>query len=309
MLHKQSRAVYQQLAGGVRFFGPCRGPELTVLYLRPRTLEEAVHALAESRGTILSGGTDFFPSLGERTPTIPVIDISAVSELKGIHFRSDTIQIGGRTTWHEMLEAPLPRGFDGLKAAAREVGSVQIQNVATVAGNLCNASPAADGIPALMALDAEVSLASASGLRQIPLANFVLGNRRTARRPDEILSSVTVPRRLENSASAFLKLGARRYLVISIVMVAANLVIDERGKITEALLAVGACSASAVRLRELEESLRGVTAGPDIGKLVKLEHLAGLSPIDDVRATAAYRRDAAQVLVERALEACVERAA
>jgi CO/xanthine dehydrogenase FAD-binding subunit len=279
------------------------------LYLRPRTLEEAVHALAESRGTILSGGTDFFPSLGDRAMSTPVIDISAVSELKAIHSTSDTIQIGARTTWREILESPLPRGFDGLKAAAREVGSVQIQNVATVAGNLCNASPAADGIPALLALDAEVTLVSVSGVRRMPLTHFILGNRRTMRRPDEILSAVTVPRRLENSVSAFLKLGARRYLVISIAMVAANLVVDERGKITEALLAVGACSASALRLRELERSLRGVTVGPGIGKLVRPQHLGELSPIDDMRATATYRRDAAQVLVERALEACVEVAA
>jgi CO/xanthine dehydrogenase FAD-binding subunit len=282
---------------------------MTLLYLRPRTLNEAVHALAESRGTILSGGTDFFPSLGDGTPTTPVIDISAVSELKGIHSTSDTIQIGGRTTWHEILEAPLPRGFDGLKSAAREVGCVQIQNMATIGGNLCNASPAADGIPALLALDAGVTLVSVSGIRRMPLANFVLGNRRTMRRADEILASVTVPRRLENSAAAFLKLGARRYLVISIAMVAANLLIDERGQIAEALLAVGACSASPLRLRELEQFLRGVTAGQGIGKLVKPGHLADLSPIDDLRATAAYRRDAAQVLVARALEACVERAA
>ena len=282
---------------------------MTYLYLQPRSLDEAVRALAETRGTILSGGTDFFPSLADRALNTPVIDISAVSELKGIHSTSDAIKIGGRTTWQEILQAPLPRGFDGLKAAAREVGSVQIQNVATVAGNLCNASPAADGIPALLALDAEVTLASTSGIRQMPLVNFVLGNRWTMRRPDEILSAVIVPRRLENSASAFLKLGARRYLVISIAMVAANLVMDERGTISEALLAVGACSASALRLRELEQSLRGVTVTPGIGNLVKPEHFEELSPIDDFRATAAYRGDAAQVLVKRALEACVERAA
>jgi CO/xanthine dehydrogenase FAD-binding subunit len=282
---------------------------MTLLYFRPRTLKEAVHTLAESRGTILSGGTDFFPSLGDQTVTTPIVDISAVTELKGIHSAHDTICIGGRTTWNEILEAPLPRGFDGLKAAAREVGSVQIQNVATVAGNLCNASPAADGIPALLALDAELTLASVAGVRRMPLVNFVLGNRRTMKRPDEILSAVTVPRRLENSASTFLKLGSRRYLVISIAMVAANLVIDERGEITEVLVAVGACSASALRLRELEQCLRGVTAEPGIGRLVKQEHLAELSPIDDMRATAAYRKEVAQVLVARALEAAVERAA
>jgi CO/xanthine dehydrogenase FAD-binding subunit len=277
------------------------------LYLRPRSLVEAVQALAESRGTILSGGTDFFPSLGDKVLNKPVIDISAVADLKGIHTTKDTIRFGGRTTWREISETPLPCGFDGLKAAAREVGSIQIQNVATVAGNLCNASPAADGIPALLALDAEITLASVSGLRRVPLANFVLGNRRTMKREDEILSEVTVPRRLENSASAFLKLGTRRYLVISIAMVAANLVMDERGQISEALLAVGACSASALRLRGLEQFLRGIAARPGIGRLVKQEHLAELSPIDDVRAAAAYRRDAALVLAQRALEACVER--
>jgi CO/xanthine dehydrogenase FAD-binding subunit len=240
--------------------------------------------------------------------TTPIVDVSAVTELKGIRSANDTICIGGSTTWNEILEAPLPRGFDGLKAAAREVGSVQIQNVATVAGNLCNASPAADGIPALLALDAEVTLASVAGVRRMPLSNFVLGNRRTMRRPDEILSAVTVPRRLENSASTFLKLGSRRYLVISIAMVAANLVIDERGEITEVLVAVGACSASALRLRELEQCLRGVMAEPGIGRAVKQEHLAELSPIDDMRATAAYRKEVVQVLVARALEAAVERA-
>ena len=150
---------------------------MTLLYYRPRTLEEAVHALAESRGTILSGGTDFFPSLGDQTVTTPIVDISAVTELKGIHSANDTICIGGRTTWNEILEAPLPRGFDGLKGAAREVGSVQIQNVATVAGNLCNASPAADGIPALLALDAEVTLASVAGVRRMPLAKVCRSHR------------------------------------------------------------------------------------------------------------------------------------
>ena len=289
----------------MRFFGA----EITLLYLRPRSLEEAVQALAESRGTILSGGTDFFPALGDRVPNKPIIDISAVADLKGIHSTKDTIRFGGRTTWREITETPLPRGFDGLKAAAREVGSIQIQNVATVAGNLCNASPAADGIPALLALDAEITLASVSGLRRIPLANFVLGNRRTMKREDEILSEVTVPRRLENSASTFLKLGSRRYLVISIAMVAVNLVIDERGKIAEALLAVGACSASALRLRGLEQNLSGVAARPGIGHLVRQEHLAELSPIGDARATAGYRREAALVLTKRALEACVERVA
>lgn len=279
------------------------------MYLRPTSLEEAVYALAASGGTILSGGTDFFPALGDQPVTTPVIDISAVPEIKGIVTTQHHIRIGGRTTWSEILAAPLPRGFDALKAAAREVGSVQIQNTGTVAGNLCNASPAADGVPALLALDAEVTLASAAGARSIPLAEFILGNRKTARRPDEILTTIAIPRRLENTSATFLKLGARRYLVISIAMVAANLLTDRNGRITEVLIAVGSCSAKAQRLRELESALLGHVAQPGIAKTVKPQHLAPLSPIDDVRATAAYRSEAAQVLVGRALEACVEKIA
>jgi CO/xanthine dehydrogenase FAD-binding subunit len=276
------------------------------LFLRPTTLEEAVHALAKSRGTILSGGTDFFPALVDRPMTSPVIDISGVAEIKGIRTAEEHIHIGGRTTWSEIVAAPLPRGFAGLKAAALEVGGKQIQNLGTIAGNLCNASPAADGVPALLALDAEVTLASVAGRRSVPLREFLVGNRKTTRQPEEILISITVPRRLENSASTFRKLGSRRYLVISIVMVAANLLTDRSGRITEALVAVGACSARAQRLPLLERDLTGEIARPDIGHAVKPEHLRSLLPIDDVRATSAYRKEAAQVLVRRALQACVE---
>jgi CO/xanthine dehydrogenase FAD-binding subunit len=274
-------------------------------YLRPATLQEALEALAESRGVILSGGTDFFPARVDRPITGAVVDISGVRELHGISIGPDRIVIGGRTTWSEIAASSLPRGFDGLKAAAREVGSVQIQNFGTVAGNLCNASPAADGVPPLLALDAEVTLASVSAARTMPLAEFILGNRRTARRPDEIMTSIAIPRRLENASSSFLKLGARRYLVISIVMAAATLLIDERGCIAEARVAVGSCSAQARCLAALERTLIGTPAQRGIGDLAAADHIRALAPIDDVRATAAYRNDAALAIVRRALESCV----
>src|SRR5580658_5069203 len=274
-------------------------------FLQPATLAEAVQALAETRGVVLSGGTDFFPARVDRPITETVIDISRVRELKGISIEAERIVIGGRTTWSEIAGAALPRGFDGLKSAAREVGSIQIQNFGTVAGNLCNASPAADGVPPLLTLDAEVHLASASGTRAMPLADFILGNRKTARRADEILTSVSVPRRLENAASSFLKLGARRYLVISIVMVAVTILADERGCVAEARIAVGSCSAVARRLRRLEESLVGAAARRGLGKLVTADYFDAISPIDDVRGTAAYRRDASVTLVQRAIDACV----
>jgi CO/xanthine dehydrogenase FAD-binding subunit len=277
------------------------------LYLRPETLDEALEALAHTRGTILSGGTDLFPAFAGDHLKGPVIDISGISELKGVHFSESHFVIGGRTTWSELLAAPLPRGFDGLRAAAREIGGVQIQNQGTVAGNVCNASPAADGVAALLALEAEVTLASHNGSRTISLADFVQGNRKTERQPEEILTDVRVPRRWENAASSFLKLGARRYLVISIVMVAANLLVGSDRRIREASIVVGSCSATATRLVELERDLAGAAVGGPIREVVRAEHFSRLSPIDDVRATAAYRQEAAQTLVRRALDDCASK--
>jgi CO/xanthine dehydrogenase FAD-binding subunit len=274
-------------------------------YFRPRSLSEAVEALRSSGGQILAGGTDFYPALGDRPVRAPVVDITAVSEIRTIEILPNEIQIGGGATWTQLLAASLPRAFDALKLAAREVGSVQIQNRGTVAGNLCNASPAADGIPPLLALDAEVELVSSHGTRRMPLDDFVLGNRKTAREPGEILARVIVPREEESAASAFLKLGARRYLVISISMVAVILATEQSGKVRTARVAVGSCAARAQRLRELERELPGQDARRGLGGIVVARHLAALSPIDDIRSTAEYRRDASLTLIRRAIEACV----
>ena len=272
------------------------------MYLRPTTLEEAVEALWQSGGDVLAGGTDFYPALGERIPTRPIVDITRVREIRGISSEPDFFRIGGGTTWTEVIKAPLPACFDALKAAAREIGSVQIQNRGTVAGNLCNASPAADSVPALLVLDAEVELKSRDAIRRVAVKDFILGNRKTARRNDEILSAVIVPRTLENAASAFLKLGARCYLVISISMVAIVLNI-ESGRVRQARVAVGSCSVRAQRLTELEQELIGAPLGK-IPELVAARHVQSLSPINDVRATADYRLDSAVTLVRRALQQC-----
>jgi CO/xanthine dehydrogenase FAD-binding subunit len=278
------------------------------LYLKPKSLNEAVSLLESTGGQILAGGTDFYPALGERLPQGNVVDITAIDEIRGISRQADYIRIGGLTTWTEVIRAPLPTCFDALKEAAREVGSVQIQNRGTVAGNLCNASPAADGVPPLLALDAEVELVSKAGKRQIALGQFLIGNRKTLRVADEILTAVLVPRRLENAASAFLKLGARRYLVISISMVAAVLERNKSGHVAEARVAVGSCSATARCLTELQKDLVGRIASGEIADAVRPEHLSSLSPIDDIRATAEYRLDASLTLVRRALTTCMGRA-
>ena len=144
-----------------------------------------------------------------------------------------------------------PPQFDGLKLAAREVGGVQIQNRGTLAGNICTASPAGDGAPNLLALDAGIELASRHGRRTVPMADFIDGYRHTACRADEIVTAILVPKRSDATRSHFLKLGARKYLVISIVMVAGVIELDRQSRIASAHLAIGSCSAVPQRLPAL----------------------------------------------------------
>jgi CO/xanthine dehydrogenase FAD-binding subunit len=249
---------------------------------------------------VLAGGTDHFPArVGERRNE-DILDLTGVAELRGIRKTASGWRIGATTTWTEVLQAKLPPLFDVLKLAAREVGGVQIQNAGTVAGNLCNASPAADGVPALLALNASVELASLSGGRTLPLEQFVLGPRKTALRPDEIVVAVHVPAPRGAAHSHFRKLGARKYLVISIAMVAA-VIETERKVVQAARIAVGACAPVALRLNGLEEALVGRKADETLGKFCEAAHVAPLKPIDDVRGSAQYRREVALTLVRRTL--------
>jgi N-methylhydantoinase B len=264
-------------------------------YHRPRSLEHALAIRAAQDVSVIAGGTDIYPALAARRgwgdPAQPaMLDISAIPGLAAIEESAEGWRIGCLVTWTRLIHATLPPLFDGLKAAAREVGGAQVQNRGTLVGNLCTASPAGDGIPNLLALDAEVELASSRGRRAIPLAEFLTGYRATALRRDEIVVALHVPR-LPGARGGFRKLGARRYLVISMVM-AAGVIACEGGRITAARLAVGACSAVAQRLPALEAALIG-RAPRDVA--VEPAHLAALAPIDDIRASAAYRREAALV--------------
>jgi CO/xanthine dehydrogenase FAD-binding subunit len=275
-------------------------------YAKPETVEEALKLLGDGAWRILAGGTDFYPAQGARPVRDSVLDINGLVSLRGIARDGGDIVIGARTTWTDIIRADLPPAFDALKLAAREVGSVQIQNTGTVAGNLCNASPAADGVPPLLVLDADVVLRSKRRERRLPLQDFVLGNRKTDRRANELVTALRIPARAVEGRSSFYKLGARRYLVISIAMAAVRLVADAAGRIGEAAIAVGACSAVAQRLPDLEKALVGRMADASLADAVEPEHVAGLMPIDDVRGSAAYRREAAREIVARALVMAAE---
>ena len=271
-------------------------------YLRPTTLSDALHVLSEKRSTIIAGGTDFYPARVGKPLDEDVLDVTAIESLRAIEDGGDHYVIGATTTWTDLIREDLPDWFRAMKLAAKEVGGVQIQNAGTIVGNVCNASPAADGAPGLLALDASVVLASLSGERIIPITEFVLGNRSTARKPDEIVVGLRIPKCRADAKSTFLKLGARKYLVISIVMVSAILEVSAEGMVDRCRVAVGSCSEVATRLHDLETKLRGMPADDRLAGLITTDHLTPLSPIGDVRGSAGYRRDAALTLVRRAID-------
>lgn len=278
-------------------------PAETADYLAPSELSDALEMLSAGTRTVLAGGTDFYPARVGRPLLEPVVDITGIDDLHGISQSNGVRRIGALTTWSEIIAADLPRSFDGLKAAAAQVGGVQIQNAGTIGGNLCNASPAADGIPPLLTLDASVELASTSGTRVLPLDEFLVGYRETALQPGELLAAVIVPTELDGAASDFRKLGARKYLVISVVMVAALIARDNEGRVEEARVAIGACSPVAQRARRLETELVGRVG--DLAGVVAPDHLDMLTPIDDIRASGGERLDAAIQLVRRAITNCL----
>jgi xanthine dehydrogenase small subunit len=270
-------------------------------YFRPRTLQEALQVRADRETVVLAGGTDIYPAKTARAAWgdmrhPDVLDISAVDELRGIGETGEHLRFGALTTWAELRRAVLPPAFAGYQAASREIGGPQVQNRGTLVGNICTASPAGDGLPCLLTLDAEVELASLGGIRVMPVAEFVDGYRHTLCRPDEIVLAIRVRKPEASAQGRFVKLGARRYLVISIVMAAATISTDADGTVGQARIAVGACSPVARRLPALEAELVGRPLR-DMAATAAAEHLKPLAPIDDIRATETYRRSAALQVV------------
>ncbi|MEP3198951.1 MAG: FAD binding domain-containing protein [Lentilitoribacter sp.] len=268
-------------------------------YEIPTDLQTALTLYAVKGSRIIAGGTDVFPAAKQGHTPRTLIDLTAIPALSGIELTGDHYRIGAATTWSDIIKAELPAGFDALKQAACEVGSIQIQNAGTIGGNICNASPAADGVPPLLALDAKVELASAeNGVRRMALSEFILNVRKTSLAEDEIVSAVHIPKPGALEKSAFEKLGSRRYLVISITMIAANITCDKSGVITHAKIAVGACSPVAQRLTAFETDIIGQK--PENIEITE-QHLSVLSPIDDVRGSGEYRMDVVAEQCKRAV--------
>ncbi len=276
---------------------------MAAAYFAPSDLDEALDLIQARPMSIVAGGTDFFPARGQAPLGVDLVDVTNVTGLRGITWQPNGwLRIGGATTWTDIVRADLPAAFSGLQAAAREIGSVQIQNTGTVAGNLCNASPAADSVPPLLTLEAEVELASTRGQRHMALTDFLKGPRQTALAADELLVALHIPCPPAHAGSAFEKAGARKYMVISIAMTAVIIGVDQSGHIDVARIAVGSCSPVATRLIGLEMEMIG--SSPNAIQ-VSLDHLALLAPLSDIRADAQYRLEAVQQQIRRAIQSAV----
>ena len=271
-------------------------------YFRPDNLEDALSALSKHSRVVLAGGTDIFPANVGKPIMDNVLDLTGIKELRKIQQTDEGFQLGALTTWTDILESQLPSAFDGLKQAAKTIGGVQTQNAGTLCGNICNASPAADSVPNLLALEAEVKLQSVRETRMLPLEEFILGNRKIAKKEDELISGIFIPHPAAKARSNFEKLGSRAYLVISIVMVGVVAELNEQDEILNLKIAVGSCSPVAQRLKLLEQEAVGQKL-----KSVKIvpAHFESLEPIDDIRATASYRKEIIPELLKRAINGVI----
>ena len=278
---------------------------------QPQTVAEAITLAGQLGGDarFLAGGTDLLIQIGrKRTQPGHLIALGGLGGLAGIAAGAREISLGSLTT-HKAIETH-PAFQDRLVAlaeAARVIGGHQIRNVGTIGGNIANASPAADLLPVLLSLDAAVELAGAAGTRRLALRDFLRGPGLVDRKPDELLVRVAFPTPPAGAATSFVKFGRRRAMEISVVCVAALLGVGDDGTCRTVRIALGAVGPTAMRAAAAETALCGRAPTPAALRAAGELAAAECTPIDDVRASAAYRRRLVAALVPRALERCLDR--
>ena len=267
--------------------------------IQPRTVDEALAALNDGAQP-LAGGTNLLVDLrARRTKPKRLVSLAGLDALRGISRADGRVVVGALTTVDDLLRDPvIAEEAPALVASARVFAGAMVRNMATLAGNLCFGSPAADLAPPLLALDAQVVLRGPQGERTLPLAEFGLAPRATARAADELLTHVHWPQRPPGSAHLFRKVGLRKGDAISVVTVAV-LLAAEGGKCNEVRIALGAVAPAVMRAPRAEAVLRGRTPGDESFAEVGRLAAEACNPIDDIRASAAYRRHVVAVATRR----------
>ena len=281
-------------------------------YAAPSTVEEAVRILAGASGIakVLSGGTDLLVQLrsGRNRPDL-IVDTKKIPGISGIREQDGVFVIGAATPGAVIGESQgLRRAWPGVVEATNLIGSTQVQGRASLAGNLCNASPAADSVPALIAARATCVVAGAKGRREVPVESIVTGPGRTSLGPDELVIEFHLPRRPPHSADAYLRFIPRTEMDIAVVGAGVSITLDASGVCTDARVVLGAVAPTAVVVAEAAAALVGRAL--DATALAALDQAArrACKPIDDKRGTIAYRTKVAGVMARRAATIAHERA-
>ena len=269
----------------------------------PQDLAGALHALAgggEANTVAIAGGTNLIVDMrAKRERPDRVVGLGEVGELRGMDFGAERISIGGGTTVTELLQSPeIAESAPSLVESSRLFAGLMVRNTATVAGNIACGSPAADLVPPLLALDAEVTLASVAGTRTLSLDEYFLGYKRDVRRADELITRVSWPRLPQPFVNTFYKLARRKGDAITVTGVAVTLCASG-GICTKARIALGAVAPIVLRAREAETLLEGRAPTPASIDDAAAAAAAASSPIDDVRASAEYRLHTVEALTRR----------
>lgn len=278
-------------------------------YYTPRTVTEVLNLIGKLKPVnIIAGGTDFVPAVRLKgfRPKNVVSLVNLRRELNYVTFKGDTVRIGALTRIRDVQRSEHIRKAMCLHEALAQIGSVQIRNMATIGGNLCNASPAADSAPPLLVLDASVEIVRRGGRRTIPLRDFFLGPGKTVLRKGELLKDI-VFRSEAGTASAFQKLGRTRGEDIS-TATAAILLKTDGSKISQARIGLGSVAPTPIRAYKSEKELVGKTVSEAILDAAAAKAAEEAKPITDVRASEDYRRSAVKALVRQGLAEALERA-
>ncbi|MEM1947772.1 MAG: FAD binding domain-containing protein [Candidatus Caldarchaeum sp.] len=262
----------------------------------PRSLDEALNILSGNSGKVrvLAGGTDLIIQLRKSSiKELTLLNIYSIDELRYIRYEDGIVKIGALTDFMTISQSPLVHKYAPVLAeAARWIGSVQILNKASIGGNIVNASPAADSLPALYVLDAKLTLASKKGRRHVPIADFYRGYKQLDMNPEELLVEVSFQAMNQRQLGMFFKHGLRQGDAISVVNGAVLLeVAPSNRSVVEARIALGAVAPTVVRAKETEAFLRGKKLDEETIKKASELVISSISPIDDVRGSAAYRTE------------------
>ncbi|MEM0014599.1 MAG: xanthine dehydrogenase family protein subunit M [Zestosphaera sp.] len=278
-------------------------------YFEPESLDEALQLLSQygPEAKILAGGTDLLVKMKMRT-VVPkyIVNIKRISRLRYIVMDGELLRIGALTTWRDLEKSELVREeVPALHDAAKSMGSVQVRCMATVGGNLCNASPAADSAPPLLVHEAKAKLTSKQKTRTIKIEELITGPGKTTLRSDELLEEIIIPRR-GKGGSSFIKIG--RVAVDLAIASAATYVVVEDGVVSEIRVALGSVAPKPIRARGCEAMLKGRKINDDVLRAASEAVVSEVSPIDDVRSSAWYRREVSKALVYDSLVRSLARA-